>query len=324
MQKTARIVFLGTSLFAVPILKKLLDNDFNVVGIVTKKNRPGGRGLHIKINPVAKFAAEKTAKKAIKIIQPDNLAGPSAQKEIKGLEPDLIVVAAYGMMVPAEILEIPPHGCLNIHPSLLPKYRGASPIQASIANRDTETGISIIRMSQKMDAGDIVAQIKIATAEKTTYPELEALLSQASASLLIKVIPDYLAGKIIPSKQNEKLATFTSLIKKEDGRINWNMPSTSIEAIIRALNPQPGTYFFWPRKTGGSLRIAITKASAIATEKDALPGLVFVDKDTSSLPCVATNKGALVIEELKPEGKKTMSGLDFINGYQDFIGSTLF
>ena len=323
MQKTARIVFLGTSSFAIPILKALLENDYNVVAVVTKKDRPGGRGLQVRRNPVAHFTAEETAQNSIKVIQPENLAGSSAQKEIKDLMPGLIIVAAYGMMVPQEILAIPPHGCLNVHPSLLPQYRGASPIQAAIAKRDKTTGVSIIKMSQRMDAGDIVAQTRIAIPEKVSYSELEEQLSQVSASLLIKVIPDYLDRKIIPRKQKEEEATFTSLIKKEDGHIKWSMPAADIEAIVRAFNPQPGTYFFWSPKKGKSLRIAVIKATALTTESGSSPGTVFISKDISSFPCVATGRGTLVIEEIKPEGKKVMSALDFINGHHDFIGTIL-
>ena len=211
--------------------------------------------------------------------------------KIENYRPDLIIVAAYGQILPKEILDIPKYGCLNVHPSLLPKYRGPSPIQAAILNGDNEAGVTIINMTEKVDAGPIISNSKFKIQNsKLTYKELHDELAKLGAKLLLKTIPEWIAGKIKPKTQDETKATYTKIIKKEDGRIDWKKPAEYIERQVRALNPWPGTYTFYKSKI---LKILKTE--------------IINDK--------------LIIKEVHLAGKKPMSFEDFFRGHNDYANS---
>lgn len=214
-------------------------------------------------------------------------------KKIKELKPDLVIVASYGKVIPKKILEIPKHGCLNIHPSFLPKYRGPSPIQTTILNGDKKTGVTIILMDEKIDHGPILVQQEWEIPNsKITYPELSQKLAQLGIKLLIQTIPKWIRGEIKPKSQDHSKATHTKILKREDGKIDWSEPAQEIERQIRAFNPWPGTFTFIKHKNK-TLRIKVLEAD--------------ISKD---------NK--LIIKKLQPEGKKAMSFEEFKRGYHDF------
>ena len=282
--KPYRIIFLGTPEFAVPALEALIKDDrFNIIVVITEPDRPAGRGKEIKLS-VIKLLGEKHK---IPVFQPTLIE--NCKLKIENLQPDLAVVVAYGQIIPQEILDIPKHGFINIHPSLLPKYRGSSPIQAAILNDDKETGVSIIQLDEKMDHGDVVASVRLKTEDiRLGYQELSEKLSNIGAKLLIKTLPDYLSGKVKAKPQDHTKATFTKLIKKTDGEINWNQPVEFIERQIRAYNPWPSTYTFW-----GGRRIKICQAH------------IEYDK--------------LVIDQVQPEGKRQMTWQEFKKGYKNLL-----
>lgn len=312
---------MGTSAFAVPILKRIIESDYRLAGVVTRCDEPRGRGLETCSSPVKEFLLKNAPDTPL--VQPKNLKEGSAVNSIQRLKGDLIVVAAYGMYLPPAVLRIARYGCLNVHPSLLPKYRGPSPIQTAIINQDAETGTTIMLMDEGMDTGAIISQTRVAIPLKASAPGLEEELAAASSELLLKTIPGYISGDIIPSPQDNNAATYTKLISKKDGHINWTEPAETIEARLRAYQPWPGIYSFFESK---NKRIKISminaKVSAKETEKD--PGKVLIRKILGKKQIViSTGRGLFLIEKIKPEGKNVMSPLDFINGHPDFIGTTL-
>ncbi|MFH1180943.1 MAG: methionyl-tRNA formyltransferase [bacterium] len=271
-----KIIFIGTPEFGAIILDKLIENGYKPVLVITAPDKPVGRKQTITPSPV-KITAQKH-----KIKVGDRISNIS--------EPvDLIIVAAYGKILPKNILEIPKYGCLNVHPSLLPKYRGPSPIQMAILNGDKETGVTIMKMDEKIDHGQIISNSKFLISNKFTYKELHDELAKLGAKLLSKTIPDWINGKIKPVPQDETKATYTKIIKKEDGMVGWKSPIDYIERQVRALNPWPGTYTLYNGKI-----LKILKAEAA--------------------------KGELIIKEVQLEGKKPMSFDAFQRGHQDFLG----
>lgn len=250
MDKSVKIIFFGTPDFVIPVLEKLIEN-FTVVGAVTPPDKKvGGKQILIS-SPIKKFFEKylKDHNLGGKILTPDKL-DEQFIKSLKELDPDLIVVASYGKIIPQVVLDIPRFGSLNIHPSLLPKYRGASPIQTAILNGDTISGVTIIKMDAKMDHGPIVGSRKINLNSQDTFASLTASMFLEGANLLLKVLPDYLAGKISLQSQNDEEATFTKLIKKTDGQIEINNPPNpqTLDRIIRAFYPWPGVWAYWQGK----------------------------------------------------------------------------
>lgn len=295
--KKYRTIFFGTPQFAVPALESLIkDNRFDVVAVVTEPDQKSGRGKKIVFSPV-KLTAMKYN---ITVLQPEKMQAISYKLKAKSF--DAAVVCAYGQIIPKKILEITKYGFINIHPSLLPKYRGPSPIQTAILNGDRKTGVTIIKVDEKMDHGPILAQqglefpnkyqISNDQISKLNYLEISKILSKLGAELLIKILPGYLEGKIKPKAQDHKKATFTKLIRKEDGLINWNEPVEIIERRIRAYFPWPGTYTFLNKK-----RFKIIKAH--------------LKTSTSGVEV-----GKLVLDLVQLEGKKEMSWQEFCRGYR--------
>jgi len=253
--KNPKIIFLGTPEFGATILEGLIKNNHKPCLVITATDKPVGR-KQILTPPPAKIIAEKYN---IPIIQPEKVL--SCKLQATRIKPDLIIMAAYGEIIPKEFLEIPKYGCLNIHPSLLPKYRGPSPIQTVILNGDRETGTTIILIDEKMDHGPVIAnrQLSITDCEITT-DELSKKLAALSIDLLIKIVPKWINGEIKAKPQDESKATYTKIIKKEDGKINWKKSAEEIERQIRAFYPWPGTFTFWRNK-----RIKILEAETSKT-----------------------------------------------------------
>lgn len=303
---------MGTPEFGAIILERLIKNGYQPVLAITASDKPVGRKQIITPPPVKLLAKQHK----INIIQPEQIL--NSKLEIKNLKPDLIVVAAYRQILPKEILEIPKYGCLNVHPSLLPKYRGPSPVQHAILNGDGKTGVTIMLMDEKMDHGSILAQRTLEIEKKETGETLHDKLANQGANLLMETIPKWIRKEIKAKTQNDSKATYTRIIKKENGKINWQKPAEDIERQIRAFNPWPGSYTFWEKN-----QIKILKAR-IFKFKDTPPypigKTLVVPQNELAVQC---KKDFLAIERLQMEGKKPMGSEEFLRGHSDFIGTIL-
>lgn len=280
-----KIVFIGTPEFGAIILKRLAKH-YKPVLVITQPDKPGNR-------------KQITCSEVKKTAQEHNIPISYSLKDIK--EPDLIILAAFSQILPKEILEMPKYGSLNVHPSLLPKYRGASPIQQTILNNDKETGVTVYLMDEKMDHGKIISFSKIPV-PKTTYQKLSQKLAELGADLLIETIPKWINKEIKAKPQNEAKASYTKLIKKQDAKIDWNKPANKIERQIRAFHPWPGAFTFF-KKQSKVIRTKILEAD--------------VSKDPEQLS-VKCKKDYLIIKKLQPEGKKPITGKEFLRGYNGF------
>jgi len=311
-----KIIFMGTPKFGAIILEKLADSRYKPILVVTETDKPVGRKKVLTPPPV-KVVAEKYE---IPVLQPEKIR--NSESEIRNLKPDLIIVAAYGKILPEEILEIPKYGCLNVHPSLLPRWRGPSPVQFAILNGDTDSGVTIMKIAEKVDAGPVLIQRKLKLEGNETYDVLHDKLGKMGGDLLIEIIPEWITGKIDPQLQDESRTTYTRILKKEDGKIDWEKSAEEIERQIRAFNLWPGIFTFW-EKSGKLIRIKILKARVLnrANSKTYPIGKTLVAGQNEL--CVQTGKGFLIIERLQLEGKKETDSEDLLRGYSDFIGTIL-
>jgi methionyl-tRNA formyltransferase len=314
-----KIVFLGTPEFGSIILEKLIKADFKPVLVVTGLDKPVGRKQVLTPSPV-KIVAQKYK---IPILQPEKISNLKSQ--ISNLRPDLIVVAAYSQILPKEILDIPKYGSLNVHPSLLPKYRGSSPIQYAILNGDKETGVTIILLDEKIDHGDILAISNLKSQiSNLTSGELSKELAGLGAELLVKAIPKWIKDEIKPRPQDDSKANYTKVFKKEDGKIDWKKSAEEIERQIRAFDPWPGAYTESRIKNQGLGKLKILKADILEQTKNGPfgpPGKTYLASNDKI--AVQTGKDYLIIEELQPEGKRKMPAKEFLRGHLDFFGIIL-
>ena len=309
-KKNYKIIFFGTPDFARPSLEKLINSGYLVIDVVTQPDKKIGRKQKEIHSPVKELAL----KHKIPVFQPEKISDPNCVQKIKDLNPGLIVVAAYGQILPKEILEIPKYGCINIHASLLPKYRGVSPIQAAILNGDKETGVTIILMDEKMDHGKIVKSSKLKVQSDITLSELHDELAKLGAELLVEILPKWFSGQIKPKTQDESQASYTKILKKEDGQIDWHKSAEVIERQIRAFTPWPGSFCFW-----GNKRLKIIKAKVLDINKTE-PGKVYEIGDKIA---VQTGENMLELERIQLEGKKEMDVKEFLRGYPEFVGTKL-
>lgn len=313
--KKIRYIFWGTSDFGAIVLEKLIEHNLVPLTVITTPDKPVGRKRILTPSPVKKIAL----KYKLPILEPSQIKDNSElKKQLISLSPDIFLVASYGKILPTDILKIPVYGSLNIHPSLLPKYRGASPIQTAILNGDeNNTGVSIILMDEKIDHGKIIIKIKNQKHKsKINYKKLSDELANLGAEAFIKILPDWVKGKIKSLPQADKNATFTKIIKKEDGEINWQNSADFIERMVRAYSLWPVAYSQWQGKT-----IKIIEAE-IAKENDSfMPGTVFLNKKKDL--CVACGKGALILKKIQLEGGKILSAKDFLNGHRQILGQIL-
>lgn len=321
--------FFGTPEFAVPILEALIKSDFKPKAVITAPDSPAGRGQKI-APPPTKTIAQKYE---IPIFQPNTKEELIAQ--ISQIKPDLIIVAAYGKILPKEILDIPKYGSINVHPSLLPKYRGPSPIQFAILNGDQETGTTIMLMNEKMDEGPILAQKSVKVSKDETGASLSNKLSELSAPLLVKTLDYWIALKEIPKavsrliqayEQDSSRASYTKILTKQDGKIIWSKNAQEIERQIRALYPWPGSFTIFKTADAKPRQLKIISAlpeptplSSQQPEKEL--GRVFLTPDGRL--AVQTGSGSLILNELQLEGGKPMSGQDFLNGHPEIVGTIL-
>ncbi len=298
---------MGTPEFSLPALNMLLQKH-EVAGVVTQSDKPKGRGMQLASPPVKKRAIEA----GIPVFQPQTLKNNDEFiQTLKSLSPQVIVVAAYGKILPKTILEIPPRGCINIHASLLPKYRGAAPIPWAIINGETKTGITTIFMNEKMDAGDILLQDEISVSPDETGGTLHDTLSVRGAAVLEKTLALLEQNKLTPVRQNDEDATFAPMLKNEDAVIHWNEEAEKIHCRIRAFCPFPGAAAFYRGK-----RLKVFKAKTLETDdlKNAVPGQV-LDIHGQDGIIVATQKNSIGILELQEEGKKKLSYLEYVRGH---------
>lgn len=311
-----RVVFMGTPELSASLLQALLDKEYNVVGVVTKPDKPVGRKKDITESPV-KLLAEKNN---LPLFQPEKLDS-EAVASIRNWKPDLIVVAAYGKILPESILTLPGFGCINFHTSLLPLFRGASPIQNAILSGATETGVTIMLMDRGMDTGDILTQKKVAIDLTDTTPTLTEKLLLAGTELLLETLPQWVERRITPTKQNEENATLCQLIERADGGILWSDDATSIFNRYRALYPWPGVFTYY-KKDDNLLRLKLLTLSFQRNNPEQTRPLGTVFEIGEKIG-VQTGDGVIFLETVQLEGKTPTSIRDFLNGNENFIGTLL-
>lgn len=305
-----KIVFMGTPDFSVPVLRQIITDGHEVVGVVTQPDRPVGRKKVMTAPPV-KIEAEKHG---IPVLQPLRIREQVEYEKVLALQPDLIVTAAFGQILPKEILEAPKYGCINVHASLLPELRGGAPIHYSIIQGKEKTGITIMYMVEKLDAGDILTQVEVPITERETVGTLHDKLSEAGAALLSQTLPLLLEGKLTPVPQREEEATFAYNIKREQEKIDWTQPGETIYNQIRGMHPWPVAY-----TTLNGQVIKVWWGEKIATSEEREPGTVLA-LETDGVVIATGNTTAIKITDLQPAGKKRMDGSQFVRGTQIEIG----
>jgi methionyl-tRNA formyltransferase len=307
-----RIVFMGTPEFAVPSLEALLKSGDPVVGVVTQPDRPRGRGQRLSPSPVKLIAQREQ----LPVLQPTKMKDSAFMASLSGWQPDVIAVAAFGRILPPAILSLPPRGCINVHGSLLPKYRGAGPIQWAIINGETETGITTMLMDEGMDTGAMLLQEKMAIGPEDTAGSLSSRLADLGGRLLVETLARLKAGTLSPRPQDHTQATLAPLLKKEDGVINWNLPARAIANRIRGLTPWPGAYTFLKQE-----RWMISRAIATDETATVAPGqITATSKDAIH---VATGEGLLAIRELQPASSRRMTVAQYLAGHPLHTGMQL-
>ena len=297
-----KIVFMGTPQFAVPSLQKLIGSGYEIAAVITQPDRKSGRGYKLLPSPVKKLAQQS----GIKVLQFEKVRSPEGVEAVKNIAPDIIVTAAFGQILPKSILDIPPLGCINVHASLLPAYRGAAPIQWAIINGESRTGVTIMYMDPGLDTGDIISSVSIDIGERTTGGELYSELSALGAELLVKTLGDIESGAAVSIKQDESKSSYYPPLSKELGRIDWNKSAKEIYNLIRALDPVMGTFAF----IGGD-NIKIWSSSVFPGS--AAPGLL-VCADAKQGLVVGTGEGLLRVESMQAPGTKRMSPAEFFRG----------
>lgn len=308
-----KIVYMGTPDFAVPPLKAMAEAEFTVAAVVTQPDRPKGRGKTLMPTPVK----EEAMRQNIPVYQPAKVRDPEFVETLRQLAPDLIVVAAFGQIVPESILELPAFGCINIHASLLPKYRGAAPIQQAVIDGEKESGVTIQKMGTGIDTGDMISRTVVPLAPDETGGSLFDKLAAAGADLLIKTLPDIFEGRAVYEKQPEESPTpYAGMITKEMGRMDFKKDAADLERLVRGLNPWPSAYTFLDGKT-----LKIWKSRVSREETDAAPGTVTAaDRDGIHVSC---GNGVLILTEVQLEGKKRMDADAFLRGYRIEAGTLL-
>lgn len=308
------VIFMGSENFSLPILRSLASDSagagLRIAGIVTQPDRAAGRGRKVAMNPVKVYGVEH----GIPVLQPERLRDEASISEVLELRPDLIVVASYGQIVPRPLLDAPRHGSLNLHPSLLPRYRGASPVSGPLLAGDRETGVTLMVMRPRMDAGPILAQETVPIAPGETAGELEARLADISARVLSEYLRPWLQGELQPVEQDDRLATYTSRLEKSEGKIDWEQPAELIARRVRAFNPWPGAFTYWSGRPLKILRAHVVPGRG-------RPGQVDV-RGTDPLT-VGTQRDLLSVEELQLAGGKPLAPAALVRGYPALADAVL-
>lgn len=307
----AHIVFMGSPDFAVPSLEALA-RAHRVVGVVTQPDRPAGRGSRLRPPPV-KVAAQALG---LPVYQPKSLRNPDALAQLKAWEPEVIVVAAFGQILPPAVLELPPYGCVNLHASLLPRWRGPAPIAAAILAGDEVTGITVMRMDEGVDTGPILAQREEPIRPDDTTGSLTERLARLAAELIVETLPAYLVGRLSPQPQPTEGVTHCRMLRKEDGRLDWHRSAVELERQVRAMDPWPGAFTTWRGQ-----RLKVLRAAPLPKWRgDLRPGTVFPFEGGAA---VATGEGALQLLEVQRAGKKPLPIEAFLRGQPGFLGAVL-
>ncbi len=309
-----RVVFMGTPEFSVLPLEHLVLNQYQVAAVYTQPDRLAGRGRSL-VSSLVKKAAEGLG---LPVVQPAGFKKEEAVAELAGFKPDVIVVAAFGKILPQSVLDIPAYGCINIHPSLLPGYRGAAPVAAAILGGDEFTGVSIMLLDAGMDTGPVLAQAQIPVSALDTTGSLGAKLSLISAQLLLEVLPSWVRGERTPRPQNNAEATYCGTITKEEGEIDWRLPAVDIWRRVRAFQPWPGCYTRWQGK-----QMKIIEAVPLPGEKNAETGRVVALQKGEAGFGVNAGEGVLGVLKVQLEGKRSMSAGEFLRGQQKLVGTIL-
>lgn len=312
MSAAWRIVFMGTPQIAAATLERLLQGPDPVVGVVTQPDRPAGRGQQTQPSPVRKLAEARS----IPVIAPEKIRAVEFTEALKNWQPEIIVVVAYGRILPKAVLDLPRQGCLNVHYSLLPRYRGAAPAAWTIINGETHGGVSTMRLAEKMDAGAIYLQESILLAADETTGSLQAKLTPIGASLLLETLRRLKEGSLQPREQDESLATLAPILKKEEGRIDWTQPAPVIERRVRGLDPWPGAF----THVAGKL-LKVHRAALVSGQDAKSPGEVL--RADSGGFWVSAGAGVLALTEVQLENKKRLPGIEFVKGARITAGDCL-
>jgi methionyl-tRNA formyltransferase len=302
------LVFMGTPAFAVPSLRALAQA-YAIAGVVTQPDRPAGRGQQVVVSPVKQLALQL----GLPLLQPQKLREPEAMSQLAAWKPDLIVVAAFGQILRPAVLDLPPHGCVNVHGSLLPRHRGAAPILAAILAGDSEAGVTIMRMAPGIDTGPMLAKGATPIAPDDTTATLAERLAILGAELLVETLPAYLAGTLIPQPQDEALTTYAPQLEKGDGHLDFSRPAVALERRVRAVTPWPGAFALWQGQPLKILRARLAEAKGE-------PGTVV---EGEAGPVVCCQPGGLQLLEVQAAGKKPMPAAAFGRGARGFIGAKL-
>jgi methionyl-tRNA formyltransferase len=294
---------MGSPDFALPTLRALSQN-YDVVGVVTQPDRASGRGRELKPPPVKPLALDL----GIPVMQPEKLRLPEAMEQLRAWAPDLIVVAAFGQILKKEVLDLPPSGCINVHASLLPRWRGAAPINAAILHGDEETGVTIMQMDVGLDTGPMLSQRSIRLTSEDTAGTVFEKLSTLGADLLIETLPDYLSGRLKPVPQRDEGVTYAPMLRKEEGKLDFDHEVHELERRIRAFNPWPGAFMDFD---GSPLKVHRARAEA----GGASVGQRLI---LENQPAIGARGGILILEEVQPAGKKSMSGKSFLSGARNW------
>ena len=317
-----RAVFMGTPSYAAPVLEALVRaDDVEIAAVVTPPDRPGGRGRNPMEPPVKSCAVAA----GLPVLQPPTLRSEEARQSLSSLAPDVIVVAAYGRILPPYALDLPPGGCLNLHPSLLPLYRGPSPVVTAILDGAGSTGVSLMLLDQGMDTGPVIASSKIELLGNETAGDLTERLFRLGADLLLEKLAPWMAGELTAQPQDDDESVVTRKVEREDGRADWSLPASLLERQCRAYTPWPGLYTQWDGKHLKLLETFALESSAAATPppQDGPPGLV-VSLPSSDTPLgVTAQNGVLGIKSLQLEGRRPTAAADFLRGFPNILGARL-
>ncbi|MCW8331456.1 methionyl-tRNA formyltransferase [Photobacterium sp. SDRW27] len=308
MSKPLRIVFAGTPDFAARHLAALLSSQHEVIAVYTQPDRPAGRGKKLTASPVKNIALEHD----IPVYQPASLRNEEAQQELAALNADIMVVVAYGLLLPTEVLETPKLGCINVHGSILPRWRGAAPIQRSIWAGDQETGVTIMQMDEGLDTGDMLKIATLPIEATDTSATMYEKLAGLGPGALVDCLADIAAGTAVPVKQDDAQANYAKKLSKEEAKIDWSMDAAALERCIRAFNPWPMSYFVVAEQN-----VKVWQASVETDNQGKAPGTILAADKQGIL--VAAGEGALRLIELQPPGKKAMKAQDLLNSRRDWF-----
>jgi len=309
------IIFMGTPSFAVPALQALLASDYRVVAVCTQPDKRGGRKQQLLLSPVKAVAVNNR----IPLVQPKTLKSPEAVEELARFHPDLIVVAAFGLILPPAVLSLPRSGCLNVHPSLLPRHRGPSPVANAVLCGDEVSGVSIMLMDEGMDSGAVLARQEVPISPEDTTGSLTAKLAQLGAALLVDTLPRWLEGRIKPQPQDESQASYSRRLTSEDGELDWHLSAVELWRKVRAYNPWPGCYTCWQ---GRRLKVHQAVPLSRPVKRRGIGEVVALPEPSLGVG-VVTAEGVLELRRIQLEGKQEMPVAEFVRGQRSFVGSVL-